>query len=173
MPPSSSFLPQPAVSMLGGLAAAGAVTMAWKGMKRHELMHTLPPRLQGSREGSQFAVVTGAASGIGLQTTLTLLRLGWRVAAMDRNEMDHLVQQWDKECAVVNGSNLQKETALSTFIVDLTSPGSIQTVTETISSSSGPRRIDAIVHCAGINHEKPLLACSEQEMQMIFAVKEA
>ena len=84
----------------------------------------------------QVAVITGAASGIGLSAALKLLSLGAKVAILDLN----------KNAAEAAFSDHKEQT----FIVqlDITDQSAVQLAMQQIADKWG--RIDILINCAGI-----------------------
>jgi NAD(P)-dependent dehydrogenase (short-subunit alcohol dehydrogenase family) len=147
----------PAAALLAALGIA-----SWREYRRHTLQNSTP-----TAEGEgRVCVVTGGASGIGLATALALLRLGCSVVAMDRCGMKHLAEQWEDERPTSSSLASPASPSLRRVRLDLAVPGSVQDAVRLC----GPGRVDVLVHCAGVNHEKPLLDSSDAELQQIFSV---
>jgi len=129
---------------LAVLAAAVLVHLA----RRRRL-----PRVQGDR----VALLTGAAGGIGRETVVRLASLGWKVIATDRDEAA-LLKIYEH------------------------APGSVTTVAADISTLEGCQaladevhqrtcgRLHALVNCAGLLPIRPVVAGSDEEDSLVFAV---
>ncbi|OAH09252.1 SDR family NAD(P)-dependent oxidoreductase [Streptomyces jeddahensis] len=88
-----------------------------------------------THSGSDVAIVTGAASGIGRAAALRLADSGWAVAAVDISDtgLDSLADR---------GPSIRP------FVCDITDPQALADTVDRISKEIGsPRRL---VHCAGI-----------------------
>jgi NAD(P)-dependent dehydrogenase (short-subunit alcohol dehydrogenase family) len=83
-------------------------------------------------------VVTGAASGMGREVALELLRRGARVAAVDLNETTLA------ETAALAAAPDQ----LSTHVLDITDRAGVAALPAAVSARFGA--VDGLVHCAGI-----------------------
>lgn len=97
-------------------------------------------------------LVTGAASGIGLASVNTLLALGAKVIALDRDEPPA-------------GAHHER---ISWHRLDVRSREELEAVRELL--QQGGRRLDAVVANAGITVRKPLLELSEEEEERIIGV---
>ena len=88
-------------------------------------------------------VVTGASSGLGRQTCITLSELGAKVSLIARNE--------EKLKETVS---LMKGTGHHIYPFDITQIDGIEEVVKTIASDNG--KINGFVHAAGVFTRKPL-----------------
>jgi 2-dehydro-3-deoxy-L-rhamnonate dehydrogenase (NAD+) len=98
----------------------------------------------------QVAVITGAASGIGLAISHKLISLGARVALLDINK-----NALELEFSRYNGS-------VRSFIVDITVPLSINNAIKEIAQTFG--KIDILINCVGITGRTNVLShevCAE------------
>jgi len=89
----------------------------------------------------KVALVTGAARGIGLATTQTLIAEGWCVAMVDRDA--------DELHAAAKPLN-----AASPFVADISHPDSVYAMVQSVRQSFG--RIDAVVNNAGVADFGPI-----------------
>ncbi|MDG1067393.1 MAG: SDR family NAD(P)-dependent oxidoreductase [Sulfitobacter sp.] len=89
----------------------------------------------------KIALVTGAARGIGLATTNTLIAQGWRVAMVDRD-----VDTLRDAAAPLN--------AASAFVHDVSDPDQVSEMITAVTRSFG--RIDAVVNNAGVADFGPI-----------------
>jgi NAD(P)-dependent dehydrogenase (short-subunit alcohol dehydrogenase family) len=101
------------------------------------------------------AIVTGAASGIGLAIARSLLQSGWRVAALDLPGAG-LSRRFarPRRAALVEGDAAQEETANRAVAVALDKFG----------------RIDGVVSNAGISRNKPLAELTLEEWHRVLDV---
>jgi meso-butanediol dehydrogenase/(S,S)-butanediol dehydrogenase/diacetyl reductase len=95
------------------------------------------------------ALVTGAASGIGLEVARTLARAGAKVAMLD-----------------VNGALLEAVAAevgdgARAICVDVRSPADVRSAVERARTNLGG--LDTVVICAGVIHVKPLAEVTEDD----------
>ena len=93
----------------------------------------------------RVALVTGAASGIGLATVERLLEAGWKVAALDRDE---------GALASVAGK-IGKPQRLFTSTLDVTNEVAAEKAVAMVGEALG--RIDGVVNSAGIAADIPAL----------------
>ncbi len=91
------------------------------------------------------ALVTGAASGIGRATVDVLIKKGWRVAALDRDEA---------ALAEVRRTFAQSPDVLG-LAADVCDEGAIERVVEAVVAKFG--RLDGVVNSAGIAADIPAL----------------
>ncbi len=92
----------------------------------------------------QVAVITGAASGIGLAISHKLISQGARVALLDINKI-----ALESEFSQYNG-------VVKSFHVDITVPSSINTAIEEIADKFG--KIDILINCVGITGKTNVLS---------------
>ena len=97
----------------------------------------------------RVAVVTGAASGIGLEISNLLLAGGAKVAALDLD---------------ISGA---AEGALA-MKVDISDPGQVDGAFSQVAAELGP--VDTLFANAGIGSTKDVLGCSPEEWDRVFAV---
>lgn len=102
------------------------------------------------------AVVTGAASGIGLACCDDLVSSGWRVFGMDLS-IDHLHMAGDHlgDCFIP-------------IACDVSRSGDVSRAFETM--QSGTDTLDALICSAGIFRTGPLLEMTEADFDALFAV---
>jgi NAD(P)-dependent dehydrogenase (short-subunit alcohol dehydrogenase family) len=91
------------------------------------------------------ALVTGAASGIGLATVERLLEAGWKVAAVDR----------DQKALAGLAAKLAKPQRLFTSSLDVTNEAAAEKAIAMAGEALG--RIDGVVNSAGIAADVPAL----------------
>jgi NAD(P)-dependent dehydrogenase (short-subunit alcohol dehydrogenase family) len=106
-----------------------------------------------------LAIVTGAASGIGLATAKRLSRDGASVALFDL----------DPEGLVGARQSIEAdEGTAADFVVDVTDPASVAVAVHAATAKFGPPRV--LVNCAGIVIRKPLLETTPEEWHRIIGV---
>jgi NADP-dependent 3-hydroxy acid dehydrogenase YdfG len=88
---------------------------------------------------NHFAVVTGAAGGIGTAVTLALVQHGVFVCLVDKSE-----QALDKVASQV----ARVSSCFQTYQTDLTQDDQIESLNKSLFNKPG--RVDILVHCAGI-----------------------
>lgn len=103
-------------------------------------------------------LITGASTGIGRATALHLDRLGWRVFAGVRKEVD--------------GENLQQDASpkLHTLMLDVTNPNSIDSAIERVIEVVADSGLDALINNAGITVNGPMEFISMDELREQFEV---
>jgi NAD(P)-dependent dehydrogenase (short-subunit alcohol dehydrogenase family) len=101
-----------------------------------------PPRKHAAEQ--RTAIVTGAASGIGLATTIALLREGWRVAGFDRDET---------AIAKAKDQLAKYKTNVRLDVLDVTDEAATAARVADIATNFGP--IKGIVTSAGIGADVP------------------
>lgn len=95
-------------------------------------------------ENRKVALITGASTGIGRATALTLAKRGFEVFAGVRKKADGVAVQKDA------GTNL------TPLIIDVTKPASIAKAEAAVSEAAGERGLSALVNNAGIAVSGPL-----------------
>lgn len=121
-------------------------------------MDAQPRQRLGGRLAGKVAVVTGAASGIGLATALAFSREGASVVAVDR-AADRLAVAAD-DIAVAG--------AVRPFVADVTKSSEIAAMVDFAMSSSG--RIDVLVNNAGAENSQGGLELDEAEWDRQFSI---
>ena len=102
------------------------------------------------------AIVTGAASGIGLDCAADLLANGWRVFALDRAPIaPGGANHHPIGCDVANAASVA---------------GAFSQVADILRSNGLTPAVDALVCSAGIFRTGPLLEMSERDFDDLFAV---
>ena len=102
----------------------------------------------------KFAIVTGAARGIGLATCKKLSNLGWIVAIVDRDE------------AVLNEAVAEVANALP-ILCDVSQPEDVQNMVETANKHSS--LIHALVNNAGVADFGPMEGTSFERWRTVMA----
>ena len=90
-------------------------------------------------------LITGAASGIGLESTVAFLQNGAKVCMADRN--GELVSKKADELRKIYGND-----KAAAFTCDITDPESVKAMAESIENSGGD--IDILINNAGMAHQK-------------------
>lgn len=106
--------------------------------------------------GKQY-LVTGASSGLGRQTAITLSRLGANVALVARRE-DRL----GETLGLMEGSGHRP------YPFDLSKVGEIAALVARIVGENG--KLDGLVHCAGLGAMRPLAATTHEFMEEMLTV---
>ena len=107
----------------------------------------------------KVAIVTGAASGIGLATAKRLAEMGAMTALIDINEPGG--EEAAKEIEDSGGN-------AKFYTCDVTSSADCKEVTESIYTEFGS--IDILVNCAGVVIRKDVVALSEKEWDFVLGV---
>jgi NAD(P)-dependent dehydrogenase (short-subunit alcohol dehydrogenase family) len=107
----------------------------------------------------KHAVVTGAASGIGLDCCGDLVARGWRVFALDKSK---------ENLAIASASFALAGERFVAIACDVTDSGSVASAFATIAQATPS--LDALVCSAGIFRTGPLLEMAEQDFDDLFAV---
>ena len=115
-----------------------------------------PPTEQFELTGKR-ALVTGASRGIGAACALALADQGSWVACLDLASVKETVKTI--EDGIGRAIGLQ---------CDVSNEASVLAAISELQARVG--RIDILVHCAGIIHEKPLLETSAEEFDRVIAV---
>ena len=105
----------------------------------------------------KVALVTGAARGIGRATARTLARDGARVVTADISD----------PTSTADAIRMAGGDATS-VVVDVTSEQSVAALFEVVEARYG--RLDVLVNCAGVIHEKALLDTTAEEFDRVVAV---
>ncbi|TAM12208.1 MAG: SDR family NAD(P)-dependent oxidoreductase [Nevskiaceae bacterium] len=109
---------------------------------------------------THYAVVTGAAGGLGLGIATRLLGLGWDVALLDVNEPALARAQTDLQTAFPGA-------VVNRLAVDLAQPASIRAAGAAL--AGGARPIDALVNNAGI-YPPSQRTLSAEGQELSFAI---
>lgn len=110
-------------------------------------------------ETSRCAVVTGAASGIGLDCSSSLLESGWTVFGLDRSQ--------ESLRAAAEGLAAHGERFIP-LVCDVSDSVSVAHAFETVHARTPA--LDALVCSAGIFRTGPLLEMAEADFDALFAV---
>jgi NAD(P)-dependent dehydrogenase (short-subunit alcohol dehydrogenase family) len=105
------------------------------------------------------ALVTGAGSGIGRQVALTLLRRGWKVAGVDRN------QEGLEELGRLPAGERR---GLVWAVADVTESSNLREEIGKLVRSLGP--IDLVVACAGVAGETPAVGMQPEAIARIISI---
>jgi NAD(P)-dependent dehydrogenase (short-subunit alcohol dehydrogenase family) len=103
-------------------------------------------------------IITGASTGIGRTTALTLAKAGYTVFAGVRNQQD--VQSLQNE-------NLA---TLRPVILDVTKKEEIERAVETLTVACGSEGLAALINNAGINYITPFELADEQKVRNLMEV---
>ncbi len=106
---------------------------------------------------SKYAVITGAASGIGLDAARDLVEQGWTVYGVDAAE----------EGLAAAAAELGTERFRSSRC-DIRSAEAVRETMAAIGAEAG--RIDALICCAGVLRLGPLAQMSVEDFDLIFSV---
>ena len=106
---------------------------------------------------NKVIVITGAASGIGRETAITLSNVGAKVVLLDISE-DGL----SETISALNGDGHTK------FAVDLCEMNSITPLIKNVVEKYGC--IDGLVHCAGISSRKPLNVLTKEGFSKVMDI---
>lgn len=107
----------------------------------------------------QFAVVTGGASGIGLESARALAQCGAQVVLLDRD-----TQSLDRAIRTLRAEQL----AASAQTVDVTDPAALQSVADLLVSQHG--HVDVLVNSAGIARLNPVLDTPDDEWRQVMDI---
>lgn len=102
-------------------------------------------------------LVTGASSGIGRQTCITLSQLGAKVILIARNN-----KRLEETISMMEGS-MHKQ-----YVFDLTEIEGIESLIKTIVTEEG--KFDGFVHCAGVGDSAPLAVTTYKMMDRMMKV---
>lgn len=105
----------------------------------------------------KVAIVTGAASGIGLATARRFLDEGARVAVVDIG-----AERVDAACAQLGGERV------AGYVVDVTDRPAIDAMVVDLAARWG--RIDALVNNAGVTRDARLVKMTEAQFDQVIAV---
>lgn len=94
-------------------------------------------------------IVTGASSGLGRQTCITLSNLGATVFAVARN-----AEKLEETVRLCNNSEISRGGGTKCYPCDLSNIDTIEKLVKDIVQENG--KLDGLVHCAGITATKPL-----------------
>jgi short-subunit dehydrogenase len=107
----------------------------------------------------KWALVTGAASGMGRLTALELAREGANLILVDVSG-----EEMGKVARELEAYNVE----VDTFCVDLTSWDQVKNMADTIHARRGP--VDFLVNCAGIAHMAHLVDTSVEDWKRLLGV---
>lgn len=111
--------------------------------------------MNNTETGRGTVLVTGAASGIGKATAVTLVREGWHVVALDR----------DADALKMLGADLEHPTAIALHAVDI---ARTKEVVEILQGLQGP--ICGLVCCAAKGDNTPFLDVSLDSLRSLFEI---
>lgn len=111
-----------------------------------------------SKDGRKTALVTGAASGIGLATTKRFLAEGWQVGLLDI----------DGDALDATISALGPSSTTLALMCDVSDPENVSAAVQAVAERFD--RLDALVNNAGTAVFKPLLETSHEEWNRVIAV---
>jgi NAD(P)-dependent dehydrogenase (short-subunit alcohol dehydrogenase family) len=106
-----------------------------------------------------IAVVTGGASGIGLESARALAQCGARVVLLDRD-----TQSLDRAVQTLRDEQL----AASAHAVDVTDPAALQSVADRVVSEHG--QVDVLVNSAGIARLNAALDTPDEEWRQVMDI---
>jgi 2-hydroxycyclohexanecarboxyl-CoA dehydrogenase len=124
-------------------------------------MTGIQPERTHMQTSPRTAIVTGAASGIGKATALTLSARGLRVLALDIDR--ERGQQMSSAASKESGAG-----AVDYFYVDLSDRKSIAEVAEQIKSRTD--RVDVIVNTAGWDQIQPFVDNTQEFIDKVLAI---
>lgn len=107
---------------------------------------------------TRVAVVTGAASGIGLASAEALLRRGFDVVIVDR----------DRDGARTAAEALRPIGRVSAVAADMSRSDDVQTMFSQVQQEHG--QLDAIVNNAGAQRSGPITEFPEEDWDLLFGV---
>jgi NAD(P)-dependent dehydrogenase (short-subunit alcohol dehydrogenase family) len=122
---------------------------------------------------NQVALVSGAASGIGLETTRELCRRGWTVYAGYRPEgrslPDGISPPGSLPAPHLNPATSETAGGCIHWVpLDVTDPGARASAVATIERAH--QHLDALINCAGINASGPLEEVSDRVLRHVMEV---
>ena len=125
--------------------------------EKNVLDHARPHEIESEFEG-QVAIITGAASGIGLSISEKLIELGAYVAVLDVNE-NSLLRNFQQ----YNGK-------VSMYAMDITNQQLIATTVAEITEKFGG--VDILINCAGITGKSNILSheVTSEDLHWVFEV---
>lgn len=117
----------------------------------------------------RVAIITGAASGIGLSTARRFVEQGARVLLVD-NGVDALGDNPNpgKIDEVAHALNSLRRHSAEALALDVAGPGSAEMIVKECVRLFGA--LDALVHCAGLGSESSLLRQDDAELDRILAI---
>ena len=120
-------------------------------------------RLLARQMKGHIAVVTGCASGIGLEICLLLASNGWKVYGLDVN---------DEGLAELRETASAAGLRIVTHVVDVADTGSCDKVFRAISEDFDVKKrgVDVLVNNAGITFPSPVLDTSWDRVHLMYAV---
>ena len=113
---------------------------------------------QAMRLGGKVAIITGAASGIGLATARRFLDEGARVVVADIGR-----DRVDAACAQLGGGD-----DLLGLVVDVTDRAQVESMVATVRERWG--RIDALINNAGITRDARLVRMTDAQFDQVIDV---
>lgn len=114
--------------------------------------------IEEAQERKEWVIVTGASRGVGRETVLSLVKDHARnVLAIARDE--DALKDLAQECSFGPGRS-------AVLVTDIAAPGAV----ERIRSFVGTDRVVALVHNAGLLHNRPMGEHDRKELEQLYAV---
>lgn len=114
--------------------------------------------IEEAQERKEWVIVTGASRGIGRETVLSLVKDHSRnVLAIARDE--DALKDLAQHCSSGPGRS-------TVMVLDIAAPGAV----ERVKSFVGTDRVVALVHNAGLLHNRPMGEHYREELEQLYAV---